>query len=711
MSARRIVVRPAALLLASLLPAQNWIAVHEVPRRAFAAAAFDSTRARTILFGGVAVAATGSLSDTWEWDGTRWNPRQPALSPGGRRAHAMAYDAGRMRVVLFGGADGSTVLGDTWEWDGVTWNQRAAVGPSPRYGHAMTFDQVRGRVVLFGGLANLGGLPFADTWEWDGTSWLQRSPATSPLARTGAAMAFDTVRGRSVLFGGSFWSSVYSDTWEWDGLAWVQRAPATSPPPHEDHGMVYDSGRGRIVLVGGRTLFDTWEWNGNNWSQQQPATSLASQDARCLAYDAARSRTVLVETTGRTLEWDGVSWTQQAAVTPAAAFGRNIAYDEARNEIVLLVSTLFNETWTWDGWRWRRSTPAASPPSLRGISAMAYHGPSQTVVLFDGSAQLADTWEWNGSNWRQRLPATVPPPRTGHAMAHDAARGRVVMFGGLFFQNPTSTILRDDTWEWDGSNWLPALVATHPSARGNHAMAYDPLRGRTVLFGGFANGPLDDTWQWDGSSWVLRQPATRPSPRYDVGMAFDSARGRAVLAGGTIGETWEWDGTTWSLLPIPNPPPVISSSMAYDALRAQMILVADRTWRLASQAAAVTGIGSACPGTNGLPVLACGPPALGSGGFALELHSAVASSPCLFGLALAGQNLPLGGGCTLYLGGSIAPSWTATNAVGFARAVVPIPAAPALQGLVVHAQAAALDPLGAFAGLAFTAGLQLTVGW
>ena len=48
--------------------------------------------------------------------------RFPATSPSARGGSAMAYDAARGRVVLFGGADvDGTPLGDTWTWDGTTW--------------------------------------------------------------------------------------------------------------------------------------------------------------------------------------------------------------------------------------------------------------------------------------------------------------------------------------------------------------------------------------------------------------------------------------------------------------------------------------------------------------------------------------------------------------------------------------------------------------
>ena len=111
-------------------------------------------------------------------------------------------------VVLFGGMDiaTSTFLGDTWEWDGRGWTQRASSGPSARSEHAMA--TLGDKVVLFGGgeesiagaTVRIVGSPLGDTWAWDGAAWTQRS-TTGPSARSGHAMA--TLAGKVVLFGGA----------------------------------------------------------------------------------------------------------------------------------------------------------------------------------------------------------------------------------------------------------------------------------------------------------------------------------------------------------------------------------------------------------------------------------------------------------------------------------------------------------------------------
>ena len=49
------------------------------------------------------------------------------------------------------------------EWDGNTWTQVASTGPSARGGHAMAYDSQRGPTVLFGGVDTFNIL--GDTWE------------------------------------------------------------------------------------------------------------------------------------------------------------------------------------------------------------------------------------------------------------------------------------------------------------------------------------------------------------------------------------------------------------------------------------------------------------------------------------------------------------------------------------------------------------------
>jgi len=140
--------------------------------------AFDSAHGQVVLFGGNN--GSSNLSDTWLWDGTNWTPLSPQKSPPARSYHAMAYDAAHGQVILFGGgtsnnaAANAGVFSDTWVWDGSNWTQMSPQNnPTARNRFNMAFDAGHVQAVLFGGRdANSNFL--GDTWTWSG------GPVTTP---------------------------------------------------------------------------------------------------------------------------------------------------------------------------------------------------------------------------------------------------------------------------------------------------------------------------------------------------------------------------------------------------------------------------------------------------------------------------------------------------------------------------------------------------
>src|SRR5262249_2802235 len=150
-------------------------------------------------------------SDTWEWDGQRWEQRAVS-GPGPMDHHVMVFDEARgVMVVQAGGADMKMRPGETWTYDGTTWTRIAdsTAGPGPRAHHAMTYDARRQRIVLYSGVR--GSNPRRrDTWEWDGRQWA-RVDTLGPSVTGGHRMAYDAARGATVLFGGDD----TGETWSW----------------------------------------------------------------------------------------------------------------------------------------------------------------------------------------------------------------------------------------------------------------------------------------------------------------------------------------------------------------------------------------------------------------------------------------------------------------------------------------------------------------
>ena len=180
-------------------------------------------------------------------------PRAYAIDARGtKRAARLRWDAGVLSVSLDTEGLAFPILLDPGV-ETVAWEQ-VDDGLGNRYEPALAFDSARGIVVEFGGYRD--GIPFrADTYEWNGTSWSKRVTAHAPAARRGAKMVFDTVRKRVLLFGGegvvgNNWGE-FDDTWEYDGIDWLQRQPAHRPPARSVHAMAFDTVRGRAVVYGG----------------------------------------------------------------------------------------------------------------------------------------------------------------------------------------------------------------------------------------------------------------------------------------------------------------------------------------------------------------------------------------------------------------------------------------------------------------------------
>lgn len=244
--------------------------------RELSSAAYDTRRNRVVLYGGMGPTNREDRhSDTWEWDGKIWR-QMTDTSVGTRDHHAMAFDEARGKTVMFGGVKANDSLAtDTWEWDGAKWTQVATEGPGGRAHFAMVYDSKRKQIVLFGGLGE-GYKKYNDTWAWDGKIW-QKLSAEGPPQRTHHRMAFDSRSGEIVLFGGlkaGIPTHALDDTWVWDGQRWKEVTTA-GPAERSGHVMAYDTARGKTMLYGGGSwdgktstnYNDLWEWDGKQWTE------------------------------------------------------------------------------------------------------------------------------------------------------------------------------------------------------------------------------------------------------------------------------------------------------------------------------------------------------------------------------------------------------------------------------------------------------------
>ncbi len=412
------------------------------------------------------------------------------------------------------------------------------------------------------------------------------------------------------------------------------------------------------------------------------------------------------------------------------------------------IGSLAAQTATWEA-----PAPAAAPPA-RSSAVLVHHDAAGHALLFGGLQSLAasqvfgDTWVWDGSDWRAAPGG--PPARYGSRACYDPVGRRVVLWGGFALPFPT---LLNDTWEHDGVAWRSIPTAQAPAfpgeiawdGNGGHVMCFRPNetwrldadRWTRLRIGG---GPIGfivaaawhaasartvvvsardarlETWLWHGSGWEQAQPIHAPPPRTASQLVAHSTRPVLMLVEGIEfvvprEDLWEWNGSDWrerfpaarhgldrgfAVGADPGPGALIAFGMNPSA--------GPTSWRFVDggDLASLAPLGYGCRGTAGTPNLSSADrPWLGET-VRLQLTGLPPSRLAVpFGLLgfsaeqLGAQGLPLDlgsigmPGCWLRVSAEV--DQVLGNAFGTATWNVPLPADPALQGLVFHLQALVLD--------------------
>ncbi|HEX3833548.1 MAG TPA: putative Ig domain-containing protein [Solirubrobacteraceae bacterium] len=303
--------------------------------------------------------------------------------------------------------------------------------------------------------------------------------------------------------------------------SWVPVSPQSRPPGRDLSAAAYDPGTRQFVVFGGiegplgNPLGDTWLWQGLSWAVAKPATAPAPRYGASMAYDPA---------TGQLILTGGTNGTNS--------------------------SSIYNDTWTWNGTNWVQLHPATNAPAVFG-AAMAYDPATRQIVMFGGrssSAYTNSTWAWTGTNWVQQSPATIPAPRDGASMAWDATTSQMVMFAGGHTGGAPDF---DDTWVWTGTNWSQQHPATSPPARDFAVLVFDPATGQMLLASGLfaATGQaVNDVWTWSGSTWTRQTPAQGLPPRAAASAGYDAATDQLIVFAGVdssnpfnpLNDVWTW---------------------------------------------------------------------------------------------------------------------------------------------------------------------------
>lgn len=208
-------------------------------------------------------------------------------------------------------------------------------------------------------------------------------------------------------------------------------------------------------------------------------------------------------------------------------------------------------------------------PGVRNGHAMVYHVPLKSTVLFGGADAEkvnGDTWILRDFKW-SKLSIEGPSARTFGAMV--STDNGVLLFGGntvLFGGDANPPIFLNDTWMFKGGGWIQQHSENSPPGRAEASIAFDPVRGVAILFGGYRLDSLSkpirlsDTWEFDGKQWAKIE-GKGPSRRSGASMIYNNKLKECILFGGNIsalrdssfnGPVWSWNGVEWKNLPTDN---------------------------------------------------------------------------------------------------------------------------------------------------------------
>lgn len=249
-----------------------------------------------------------------------------------------------------------------------------------------------------------------------------------------------------------------------------------------------------------------------------------------------------------------------AGVSPPGRFSHSAVYDPIGRRILVVggawvgnmdvhalsVDPGATKTWTL-------LTTAGTPPPYRYGHAAVYDAGNRALIVFGGNSGgtiVEDVW-------RLTLPETGTPTwspvtvsgdiagdgRSGVVAGYDPAGARMIVFGG----SDENDDAFNDVWSLSlpaaGSPaWSPlAPSGPGPSVRSGAAGAWDSIRSRLIVWGGWDNGGLTDTWALElpaggTPSWNPVALSTAAPPwRYRHASAYDAVNRRLLVFGGNLG--------------------------------------------------------------------------------------------------------------------------------------------------------------------------------
>lgn len=475
----------------------------------------------------------------------------------------------RGRTIMLGGAFGTR---EVWTSDGSSWSLLPVPPsmPAPSYTEGL-FEAHTGRIVF------LAGSPTVETWYLDGDRFGEIS--TPPLVATNSnpVWAYDPLRRRIVMFGGTRngTTGYHNETWVLDASGWQRLVTGgASPPATNSRRLIYDAAGQRMLLLAHENLVRVaYVLEGDVWRQiAAPTTNLAfGLSGAAVAFDQSLNSVIVFGggqcCSGTSATTRLVNDTWQTMPVPTALVGRNgpkLGWDPERNRLVMCggyggstIGTL-TDCWVYENQTWRPIEGPADPQVLPTSSSMRFD-PARRRMMLVGGNQSA-TWVLEGDAWVRTSSPAGFTPRSGASLVNDPTHGRLLYVGGLVPVDGGPSIPVPEVWSM--STATTRLPDGPFGPRHQHSMVADPANSRVVLIGGRDTSSTTvlapmDTWLFDGQRWTSLPATSGMNGRALATAAADPATGRLALVGALLpftaaSEVWLFNAGVWA--PHPNLP-------------------------------------------------------------------------------------------------------------------------------------------------------------
>lgn len=452
-----------------------------------------------------------------------------------------------------------------------------------------------------GDMATAGGVNTGGIARWDGSKWSSVGGGVNGTVR--ALLVFDdgSGSGASLYVAGQFSTAggvSANSIAKWDGQAWTPLASGVNGAVFALAAFDDGAGGSQSLYVGG--AFDhaggaaaerIAKWNGSVWAEVGGGIGGATAPTvRSLAVfpgtpngPPALHAGGSFETAGglaakNFAKWDGRTWTEVGGGVNSTVHAIETFDDATGGGPGLFVGgafTMAGETPAsriakWDGQAWSPLGSGMNSGEVRAMTVFDDRAGGGAALYtagtfaFAGSVDLTNVGRWDGAAWSSLGSSGVAGTATSLAVFDRPGDGASSLcVGGNFTfvggnQTTGGTVPAHRVASWDGASW--SCLGSGLNSIVYSAAAFDDGMGdgpSLYLGGGFnaaANMFVGSIVRWDGTTWSAVGGGVSNSVL--ALSVFDDGGGDALYAGGEFSSAGgahalriaKWDGLAWSAL-------------------------------------------------------------------------------------------------------------------------------------------------------------------